>query len=202
MKLGGIIMTEIWRSHPDFKKLEVSTLGRVRTLKGHCYAIQLNRDGYLYVHFRINGKQFNKKVHRLVAQTFIPNTNILLEVNHKDGNRTNNNVSNLEWCTRSYNRQYREKHGVSQTEVLGYPVFAINLTTLEVSSFRSQREASRVLEISSGSISAVIKGKTKRAGNFWFTNADKNADDIINRKLHEIGENTLNNKQGRKTLKL
>jgi hypothetical protein len=194
--------SEIWRAHPDFEKLEVSTFGRVRTLKGHCYAIQLNRDGYLYVHFRINGKSFNKKVHRLVAQTFIPNPNILPEVNHKDGNRTNNNVSNIEWCTRSYNRQYREKHGFSQTEVLGQPVFAINLTTLEVSSFRSQREASRVLEISSGSISAVIKGKRKRAGHFWFTNADDNADNIINHKLHEIGENIVNNKQGRETLKL
>ena len=45
-------------------------------------------------------------IHRLVAQTFIPNPNNLLEVNHKDGNKANNNVENLEWCNAKYNCNY------------------------------------------------------------------------------------------------
>ena len=71
----------------------------------------------------MNGKHINKLVHRLVAQTFIPNLNNFPEVNHKNCVRDDNYVTNLEWCSRKYNRQYREKHGVSQTESTGHPLF-------------------------------------------------------------------------------
>lgn len=53
-----------------------------------------------------NGKVYTKRVHILVAQAFIPNLNNLPEINHKDENKSNNKVSNLEWCTKLYNIQY------------------------------------------------------------------------------------------------
>lgn len=72
-------------------------------------------------------------------------------------------------------------------KALNRPVFTVNLATLEVSQFRSQHEASRVLGIVRSSISKVIKGKRKQIHGFWFVNADDKAVDIINQKLHDIG---------------
>lgn len=178
---------EIWKKHPDIDKLEVSSFGRIRSVKGRCYKSSLGNTGYLQAQFYINGKHINKLVHRLVAEAFIPNKNNLSQVNHKDCDRTNNNVDNLEWCSRSYNRQYREKHGMSQTESAGHPLFAINLSTLEVLHFRAQHEASRVLGADCGSINAVIKGRQKHTGGYWFVNDDGHAVNVVKRKLHDVG---------------
>lgn len=187
---------EIWKAHPDIDKLEVSTFGRVRTLdrivprgkytqfvKGLILKQYDNGNGYLHVVLSMNGKTVTKKVHRLVAETFISNPDNLPEVNHKDCNRANNNVENLEFCTRSYNRQYREKYGVSQTEALGNPVFAINLETLEVSHFRSQSEASRELGVFKQNVNNVIKGIIKQTGGYLFVSDDGHAIDVVNHKI-------------------
>lgn len=140
----------------------------------------------MHVTFRMNGKLVNKYVHRLVAETFIQNPNNLPQVNHKDCNITNNNASNLEFCTSSYNAKYREKFGISTTESQGHHVLAISLSTLEVLHFRSQGEASRKLGVNQGNIYSVIKGSRKQACGFWFVNDDENADDAIKHKLQEI----------------
>lgn len=173
--------TEVWKSHPDIDIIEVSSFGRVRTLdrlgsrkngtyskKGRVLKPWDNGNGYLLVHIPINGKQVAKYVHRLVAETFIPNPDILPEINHKDGNRAHNRVDNLEFCTHSYNIQYREKYG----KTLGKPIYAINLATLKVSQFQSQHEASRILGLSQGNINSVIKGRYKQTGGYRFENAD------------------------------
>lgn len=187
---------ESWERHPDIGIIEVSTFGRVRTLdrivprgkytqfvKGLILKQYDNGNGYLHVVLSMNGKTVTKKVHRLVAQTFLPNPDNLPEVNHKDCNRANNNVENLEFCTRSYNRQYREKYGVSQTEALGNPVFAINLETLEVSHFRSQSEASRELGVFKQNVNNVIKGIIKQTGGYLFVSDDGHAIDVVNHKI-------------------
>ena len=61
------------------------------------------KNGYVYAYLCNDGIYKNVRLHRLVAENFIPNPNHLPQVNHKDGNRQNNKVSNLEWCTASYN---------------------------------------------------------------------------------------------------
>jgi len=187
--------TEIWKAHPDIVGIEVSTMGRVRTLdrvtssekrtrfqKGRILKQSYNGNGYLKVNIPINGKQASKRVNRLVAQTFIHNIDNLPQVNHRDCNRTNNHVENLEWCDNLYNVKYREKYGKTQSK----PLLAINLATLEVSQFQSQSEASRALGVKQGSISMVIKGKQKRSGGYYFVNDDENASDAIKRKLEEV----------------
>lgn len=188
---------EVWKTYPEFPFVEVSTFGGVRTLdravpsglgltrlvKGHMLKQQDNGHGYLFVGFNMNGKTVTRYVHRLVAQTFIPNPDNLAEINHKDNNPTNNCVINLEWCTHEYNMQYKEKYGKSAAEAVGYPVFAINLKTAEVLRFQSQSEASRVLGIHVGNINSVIKGRYKQAGGYWFTNADNNAVENIRAKF-------------------
>ena len=191
---------EIWKKHPKYVGIEVSTLGRVRTLdrvvsnekmtrftKGRILKQSNDKHGYLHVNISIDEKWVTKKVHRLVAQAFIPNLNNLPQINHKDNDRTNNNVSNLEWCSHSYNIQYREKFG----KALNRPVFAINLTTLEISRFGSQHEASRALGVYQSSINKVINGTQKTAHGYLFLNDDGHAVDIVKSKLHEIGKTGL-----------
>jgi len=195
---------EIWKALLGVTGVEVSTFGRVRTLdkevstksgirfiKRRILKQQENNCGYLQVQFYINGKQTKKYVHRLVAQMFIPNPDNLPQVNHKDCDRTNNNVSNLEFCTASYNNQYREKFGISTTESQGYSLFAIDLNTMEVYKFRSQGEAGRVLGVNSHHVNNVIKGRRKTAGGYWFTNADDKAVDLTKQKLRDIGKTKL-----------
>jgi len=192
--------TEIWKKHPEYVRIEVSSFGRVRTLdrlissesmtrftQGRILKQYDNGYGYLIVNIPVDGKCVSKRVHRLVAQTFIKNTDNLPQVNHRDCDRTNNKVKNLEWCDNTYNSQYREKYG----ESLGRPLFAINLATLEVSKFRSQHEASRELGVLQQSISKVIKGRYNQTGGYWFVNDDGNAVDVVKSKLHDIGKTGL-----------
>lgn len=182
---------EIWRLYPEFDFIEVSTLGRVRTLdrvvsngkgtrveKGMILKQWLNKIGYLRVAFKKGSKLVNKPVHRLVAQTFIPNPDNLPQVNHKDCNPQNNSVSNLEWCTPEYNIEYREKYGKSSAEVSGCPVYAVNLDTLKISKFKSQREAGRALGIVNQSINSVLKGRLKTTHGYVFAKAGEE-DEIV-----------------------
>lgn len=108
---------EIWRSVVGYEGLyEVSSYGRVRSLdrydgrnhfiKGRIMKQNNDRRNYMSIQLCLNGKIKKYFVHRLVAQTFIPNYDNLPEVNHKDENPGNNNVDNLEWCDRSYNINY------------------------------------------------------------------------------------------------
>ena len=191
--------SEIWESHPDIPGIEVSTFGNVRTLdkvvssekttrfvKGHVLNPYDNDRGYLRVGIQSNSKRTFKYIHRLVAQTFLPNPKSLPEINHKDNNPLNNNVSNLEWCTHEYNIAYREKYGTPAKDfVQKSPVCAVDLKTQEILWFESQIEASRVFGFSVSSINNVIMGKQKRTHGLWFINADAKADDVIKHKLEE-----------------
>lgn len=71
-----------------------------------------NEKGYLYVDLRVNYKRKVKKIHRIVAETFLINTKGYKEINHKNGIKTDNRVENLEWCTRSENLLHAYKMGL------------------------------------------------------------------------------------------
>lgn len=184
---------EIWKTYPDYPFIQASNLGRVRTrdryvpvkgggkrlVKGRILKQHKNRYGYMQVNFNVNGKQVNLLTHRIVATCFLPNPEHLEQVNHKDCNRANNSVDNLEWCSASYNRQYTEKYG----KAFGCPLYAVNLETFEVIYFNSRMEAERKLGIPYQNICAVIKGRYKTVGGYWFTE-DKN--EITKEKIQEI----------------
>jgi len=186
---------EIWKPYPDFDFIEGSNLGRARTLdrvvstkhgtrvvKGRILTQHSNGTGYLQVGPRISGRKINIYIHRLVAECFLPNPESLPEINHKDNNPLNNNISNLEWCSRKYNLRYKEKYGIPAKEsVPKLPVYAVELKTQKVLWFESQNEAERSLGVAQQSISAVLKGKLKTAGGYWFVKDDENATNKINR---------------------
>ena len=183
---------EVWKAWPKNEKIRVSSFGRVRSARGHCYKSSHSRGGYRKVNVSIDGKRVTRNVHRLVAETFLPNPNNLPEVNHKNCDRTDNCADNLEWCTHSYNQKYREKFGVA----LYRPVFAINLNTLEVSWFPSQIEASRELGIYRQRVDNIVKGLIKKDKDFWIVREDDNTVNITRHKLNEIGRTELWAKQG------
>lgn len=94
----------------DYDGYLVNANGDVLSIKGKepILLSQWERHGYKRVCLWENGEKFNVSVHRLVATAFInnPDPNTYTEVNHKDENKANNNVNNLEWCTRIYNLNY------------------------------------------------------------------------------------------------
>lgn len=192
---------EIWKTYPEFTFIQGSNLGRVRTIDryvpdgkggkrfviGRILKQRRNRNGYMQVTTTINGKTVTISVHRVIASSFLPNPDNLSQVNHKDCDRTDNRVENLEWCTRKYNCQYRNKHGISYGEAAKkHRVIAINLKTLEVLRFSSQTEAEKNLGISYQSIGGVVSGKAKQAGDYYFMSDDGNDIEMDKDKFYKI----------------
>ena len=110
---------EIWKDIPGYEGLyQASTLGRIKSIKRMCKSPTGTRIvperilrpflGAEYAQISLNkdGKKNYTVVHRLVAKTFLPNPLGLQEINHKDENKKNNALSNLEWCTPKYNMTY------------------------------------------------------------------------------------------------
>lgn len=139
---------------------EVRSISRVvpsrfktRKIKGRTLLANKDKDGYLTVTLSKKNKITTKRVHRLVAEAFIPNPKGLPVINHKDETKDNNNFKNLEWCTVKYNTTYG-KSIEKRTAKRRKPIRAIKGTEIKV--FPSVTEASKTLEISHGSISGCL----------------------------------------------
>lgn len=112
--IGGREMKEIWKDIKGYEgRYQVSNLGRVKSLCYHhgtnerILKQKKNQNGYVVANLYKKGDKGKlKTVHRLVAEAFIPNPNNLPQINHKDEDKTNNKVFNLEWCDGRYNTIY------------------------------------------------------------------------------------------------
>lgn len=156
--LGDYMQKEIL----GYENYTIDENGNIFSKKRNIYLKPFkNKSGYPAVNLSSNGKSKFFTIHRLVAKTFIPNPNNFKEINHKDENRENANVNNLEWCTRKYNNNYG-KRTEKCIEKLGKKVMCVE--TKQV--FRSTREAERLTGIKSYSICMVCGGKRMTAGGF------------------------------------
>ena len=116
--------------------------------------------GYYMVAFRIDGKRKYIRIHRLIAETLLPNPLNLPMVNHKDANKLNNSLTNLEWCTNAYNTQeaydcnlYKSKHRCG--------IRAIHKDSKEMFEFISIRECAKELRLNRKTITSILKGEKK-----------------------------------------
>ena len=120
-------MKEEWKQVPEFGRYLVSNTGRViSTARGEAKELKPQQDAIGYLHYRLypEDRRFGSygpkrgvkpklfKAHRLVAQTFIPDGDTTLQINHKDGNKRNNKVANLEYCTALENIQHSWDSGM------------------------------------------------------------------------------------------
>ena len=166
-----------WRDVPGWEGLyQVSDEGQVRTVGGRSGAtdkriqnLKTRGCGYVYANLSKNGKLSQVGVHRLVAKAFIPNPEHKKQVNHINGNKTDNRVQNLEWATQEENCAHSHRTGLhdEDTKRRSIPLIGINLETGEEVEFVSAREAARQLGISQGTISAIAKHHLKGTRTGW-----------------------------------
>ena len=162
---------EVWNEIDSFLNYQVSNLGEIKSLNfnrtGKEKVMKLNIDtsGYYNIGFRKENKRYCFLVHRLVAMAFIPNPENKPYINHKDSNKLNNNIDNLEWSTASENTIHAYKYGKkvsSKGEKQGHSV----LTEKQVLEIRaigksiSIKEISILYNMSKGAISHVIKRRS------------------------------------------
>lgn len=162
---------EIWCPIKGYEGLyEVSNQGRVKSVgygKERIMKPGRNNRGYLQFCLYKNGEQKMYLVHRLVAQAFIPNHRNLPEVNHKDEDKTNNSVSNIEWCDRKYNLNFGTR-AQRQSEKCSKPVLQYTKSGEFIGEWKSTIDVQRNLNYNQSNISKCCTGKCKSAyGYIW-----------------------------------
>ena len=178
-------MEEIWKPIVGYEDLyEISSFGNVRSLdkyvncknnskrliKGKVISQFINH-GYKIVDLTKNGQRKHCRVHRLVAQAFIPNYDNKEDVNHIDGNKTNNRIENLEWCTRQENIIHALENGLNSSTNYQYAIKVTNkkiycYETNEI--YNSMSEASSILNVPRSYVWRKCHNKTKDYKGYTF----------------------------------
>lgn len=154
----------MWKDIIGYKGLyQINESGQIRNIKGNVKKQAVTNSGYLVVDLYKNNIRHTLLVHRLVAQVFIPNPDNLEIINHIDGNKLNNNSSNLEWCDYTTNLNHARKNNLrpkewqyqgklTKEEILEIPrLVELGLSKIEIA---------RLLCVNIGIIKHIFEGKT------------------------------------------
>lgn len=154
----------IWKDIKEYENYQVNNLGEVRKIykSGKMKILKPieTKNGYLRVRLSKNGNIKNKFIHRLVAETFFGESN--LSVNHKDENKRNNNIDNLEFMTLRKNIQYSKCKKITQH----------NLSGELIKEWKSSAEVERCLMIPNSDVTACCRNKRKTAGGYTWRYAN------------------------------
>ena len=148
--------------------------GRVWSYKSNKFLKPvLDKDGYHKVNLCKDKKMKTFRIHRLVAEAFIPNPKGLPQVNHKDENKSNNCVENLEWCDAKYNMNYGTRNERAAKK-LSKPVYCEELDRV----FDGARQAARELGLHNSGIISCCKGKYKTTGGYHWRYAETSVKEV------------------------
>lgn len=161
-------MAEIWKPIKGYEGIyEISNKGRIKSISSGLIRKQLtDKWGYNMINLSKEGKKTRFFVHRLVASAFLDNPNKLPQINHKDEDKTNNCVENLEWCTQKYNNEYGTRKERIR-EAKGIKVRCVD--TGEV--FASINECSKAKSIPWHAIKKAVLGNAPNAHGLMFEEA-------------------------------
>lgn len=188
---------EIWRPIKNYEGLyEISSWGNVKSLpkkvkvgiKNNNFAIKKEKilkqthrkDGYRRIALSHNKSTKNYYVHRLVAEAFIDNPNNYKYINHKDENKSNNNIDNLEWCSFKYNINYGTRNKRASKSLTGKNTKAVIQYDYEgnfIKKWNSIAEIERELGYSTSNICACCKGRYKGMYNSIWKYYEKGSDE-------------------------
>lgn len=161
-------MEEIWRKIEEYPYFSISNFGRVRNdLTNYIKKNTMSNIGYYVTSLYGEGKpKRTRLIHRLLAIAFIPNDDPEKDcINHIDGDKTNNSLDNLEWCTKAENNHHAIKKGLYGANK---PIASKNVETGEIKEYNSAREAHRETGIDYRQISDVCRGVQHTAhGYYW-----------------------------------
>lgn len=179
---------EIWRDVVGYEgQYLISSLGRIKGIDriarrgnfsvrvpGLIKKVSINNRGYYSITLCKDARYRHFVIHKLVAQAFIPNPENKEYINHKDGNKLNNNINNLEWCTVSENNQHAYDIGLKVGAALGKfgadnpsskPVLLIARDN-KIIEFAGIHEAARATGLNASSICAALRGRAESCGGY------------------------------------
>lgn len=159
-------MEEVFKDVVGFEDyFQISNLGKIFSKRSNkILKLHTNKSGYVSLATKIGGRQGTShcfRVHRLVAEAFLPNPENKLEVNHKDGIKTNNKISNLEWVTSSENKIHSNISGLRRLGI-NNPQAKLTLEQLKIIRESNKRHTELAIEmnVSEATIRNVRSGKT------------------------------------------
>lgn len=173
---------EVWKDVVGYEgRYQVSNLGNVKSLqRWDCLNNRVHRrekninptridKGYMRVKLYDGNTKKSFSVHRLVAEAFIPNPFKKKQVNHIDGDKTNNNVENLEWCTNKENQIHARKYGLADNcRKKGKKVLQLDSHGNLLNEWNNMKSASITLNIRHSAICLCCKGNRKTAGGYMW----------------------------------
>lgn len=183
---------EIWKDIEGYENLyQISSEGRVKSLnynktgKEGILKICKDKKGYIICSLSKNNNLKTFSVHRLVAKAFIPNPNNLPQINHIDENKSNNQLTNLEWCNNNYNRNYGTRNKRASASCRK-PILQFTKEGEFIRKWEGAIEVERELGFDSSSISSCCKGKQKSAYGFVWMYQKIGAFEIDVNKLKRV----------------